>query len=129
MRISDWSSDVCSADLLGSDASFKRQYCRQHGLFAGIFSGEPRTFLVAVENMGANLSHALQRRTPTGRDIGGVIMGCRADLSRDAAAESLGGDSLGLLPQARNRRARQRSVACARYMASAGRGRSLKQDA
>src|SRR3546814_17387358 len=78
--------------------------------------------------MGANLSHALQRRTPTGRDIGGVIMGCRADLSRDAAAESLGGDSLGLLPQARNRRARQRSVACERELASGGTGRSLKND-
>src|SRR3546814_17397989 len=90
MRISDWSSDVCSADLLGSDASFKRQYCRQHGLFAGIFSGEPRTFLVAVENMGANLSHALQRRTPTGRAIGGVIMGCRADLSRRSAERRVG---------------------------------------
>src|SRR3546814_6094150 len=78
--------------------------------------------------MRANLRHALQRRTPTGRDIGGVIMGCRADLSRDAAAESLGGDSLGLLPQARNRRARQRSVACERELASGGTGRSLKND-
>src|SRR3546814_5677906 len=55
-------------------------------------------------------------------------MGCRADLRRDAAAESLGGDSLGLLPQARNRRARQRSVACERELASGGTGRSLKND-
>src|SRR3546814_18765850 len=78
--------------------------------------------------MGANLRHALQRRTPTGRDIGGVIMGCRADLSRDAAAESLGGDSLGLLPQARNRRARQRSVAGEREQGSGGTGRSLKNE-
>src|SRR3546814_19400287 len=124
MRISDWSSDVCSADLLGSDASFKRQYCRQHGLFAGIFSGEPRTFLVAVENMRANLRHALQRRPPTGRDIGGVIMGCRADLSRDAAADSLGGDSLALLPQAPNRRARTRPVACDSQRASGEMGRA-----
>src|SRR3546814_17062102 len=66
MRISDWSSDVCSSDLLGGEA---RQVVRAAGLGAG--AGEP---------LSAEGLHAHHRADLVAVDVDVADLGARCDV-------------------------------------------------
>src|SRR3546814_17676181 len=93
MRISDWSSDVCSSDLLGSvwtlGCELSRRFRhhlergrqRQHGgRYAGVphpcwywwwpvHGNQPCRFLLPVTGCGCERQHAAQRSTATRRAL------------------------------------------------------------
>src|SRR3546814_9655293 len=70
MRISDWSSDVCSSDLAGQDGVFVAvdRVEVAHGLFLAISGITRSTGSVNLGLVGAN---ATKRKRPARRGAGG----------------------------------------------------------
>src|SRR3546814_16744748 len=76
MRISDWSSDVCSSDLLGSETVFEPQRQRLHGQVD-----------IGASDLGAGLEPVIaQAESEVGRE---VVSGADPDVGIDRAVAFL----------------------------------------
>src|SRR3546814_14589792 len=91
MRISDWSSDVCSSDLKGENERFRiHEALREDPHAPGNESWTNRA--VAMEYVGRSGTDSC---SPVG---GGGFTGCFSKLMRAARADRLGSDTLSLPP-------------------------------
>src|SRR3546814_11138728 len=97
MRISDWSSDVCSSDLLADDAADARDariiLARPHRLAGGLGIGAHRTDLenviglaeqadagLAIEDRPAAIAHHRSEERSVGKEC---VTTCRSRWSPD----------------------------------------------
>src|SRR3546814_17944650 len=63
MRISDWSSDVCSSDLL-NDVATPEGFLRNPALVHGFYNARRRNLVAAVPNAAHAALAALERQWP-----------------------------------------------------------------
>src|SRR3546814_15678676 len=103
MRISDWSSDVCSSDLPSADPVEDMIYCRSWGALNDCAVLGPRAFGVQRPHLGLNLS--LQTKISLGgrvallaqsRSIAAAVLDWAEDIGLGFSAVVSVGDEAGV---------------------------------